>query len=542
MKKLFTVLAVLLVASVVFAAAFSGEVAAKYTFNFDEKTVSYGKPGLGDVDVTFKWDTGTVTVGGESDTHIDFAASASFEGWYNFGNNHADGYMPWFSYNTNKHAGQEIGYESSEAGTFFFINLFGDDGFEFDGFIGLLKLDVDTFKIVGKTWEVDFLGSVALDYAKSAIDSATFNRYTAEQNSKAYSINNSLKGNHNVAVTAFGGYKFGFGLFTKTLIDKTVDPKYNPESWDNALNFALTAATPEYDFNGVKAQFGAGYQVYDSDWKMAASAKASYAADKWSVGGAYDATLATPADAYITNDLAINFGFAPVSVDVYYANEQASAKDKYYDNFLRLDEGIKVYGENYKFDHEKKLDKNYLSAKVVVDVAKVAENVPVTVTVTGKNLINADKQVLDVAAETTIVPNFKFGVYFKDICDQTNQEDNTKDHRKLGATVEFTGVQNLTLNAEIAYKFAKLDDNKMFQMLVGASYAHELFTASASVAAEKFYDKDVEFAGKAAVVSTTLVEGAELSAKAYFNLNDLQIVDDSRNATNKLVLGCKVAF
>lgn len=531
MKKLFTVLAVLLVASLAFAVTFSGNVKAQYTFNFDKKTIGYGAPGFGAVDAAFKWDTGTVTVGGESDTHIDFAASASFEGFYNISGDHDKGYDPAYKY--GKRDGKTGVKYSAGTATIIFSGLDSYGTENYNAFRGLLKLSVDTFKIVGKDWEVNFLGSVGLNFAKSAIDSEEFHEYTIEDNTVAYSFDNSVKGNHNLAVTALGGYKFGFGIGTEVLKTNwnrrgTGDAGLKYDSLDSALNFALTATTPEYDFNGVKAKFGAGYQVADNAWTLAASAQASYAADKWSLGGAVDADLAKKAkedEAFLRNEIAVNFGFAPVAVDLYWNNEGGKAKDKFYDYFAD------------KTGLEVKYGKNYLSAKVVVDVAKVAENVPVTVTLTGKNLVNENKQNLAVEAETTIVPNFKFGAYFKDWFDQT-----TTGHRKLGATVEFTGVEKLTLNAEVAYKFAKLDENKKFMALVGASYAHELFTASAAIACDKVYDQEVLFAAKAAVVSKTLVEGAELSAKAYFNLNNSEILDEGSNATNKLALACKVSF
>ena len=79
-------------------------------------------------------------------------------------------------------------------------------------------------------------------------------------------------------------------------------------------------------------------------------------------------------------------------------------------------------------------------------------------------------------------------------------------------------------------------------LLAGASYAHELFTATADVALEKVYEKDSVVGARIGATSTTLVKGAELSAKAYFNLNNLDGLDDKYNADNKLVLACKVSF
>ena len=495
MKKLFTVLAVLLVASVAFA-GFSGSVKAQYTFNFDERTIGYTEPGFSAVDVSFKWDSQTYTVGEADGTHIDFALSAGLDGFYNLSDDHATGYDPFlpsyiWAYKVFLATGEEIK--------------------------AAVTLSVDTFKIVGKNWEVSFIDDLALDFAKSAINTKKFNGDKLEENKAAYTVNNSLKGKHNLVATV-AGYKFGFGL--------------GSDDWTDDVTFALTAVTPEYDFNGVKAQFGAGYEVVEEDYKLAASAKAAYATDKFAVSGAYDALYA---DEFVSNDLAVKFDFAPVAVDVYFANENSVAKDKYHDYFPVTDPD----------KHIDTLPSNYLSAKVVVDVAKVAENVPVKVTLTGNNLLNEDSQILSVSAETTIVPNFKFGVYFNDWLDfETSTKGPNDNHQKLGATVEFTGVEKMTLKAAAAYRFAKGNDAmKTLYVSAGAAYAHDLFTATGDVYLQKYYEKkDATLGAVLGATSTTLVKGAELSAKAYFNLNNMDDIDSSSNATNKLALACKVSF
>jgi len=524
MKKLFTVLAVLLVASVAFA-GFSGSIKAQYTFNFDERQIGYAKPQVGKdgvaFDASFAWDSQTLTIGEADGVHMEVSAHAGFEGWYLQGDDHAADYdpivadkgewvykFPGLVYGT----GTTLPESPDEAEDV----LVSSRVFDSEYFEAGVKLKVNTFKIVADNWSVDFLGSVGLDFAKSAIDSKKFNEYKVEENKQFYSMDNSLKSKQDLAVTV-AGYKFGFGLGAS-------------EDWTNELAFALTGVTPEYDFNGVKAQFGAGYQVTDKVYTFAASAKASYATDKLAVSGAYDAKIteksSSDTDLYLLNDLAVKFDFAPVSVDVYFANDGAEAKDKYYD-----------YMVTNQADHKVKLAddaSNYLSAKVVVDVAKVAENVPVTVTLTGKNLINEKKQNVSVEAETTIVPNFKFGVYFKDMFDFAS------DHRLLGATVAFTGIEKVTLRGEASYAIADEEEHKMLTVAAGADYAHELFTASADVALEKVYGQDSVLGAIVGAKSATLVKGAELSAKAYFNLNKLAYLDTDDD--NKLVLACKVSF
>lgn len=508
MKKLFTVLAVLLVASVAFAAVIKGDVTAEYTFNFDKKTIVYGAPGVAGLDATLNFDpTELLIVGDAEATHIEAKVTAGVDFQFNDGNNHdtKNGYKPL------KKGADYFWYKEINGGTADFGKVYVAVAF-----------DVDTFKIVGKDWEIDFVNNLKLDFAKSAIDNKRFHKYYTEDNTQYYSLDNSLKGHHNLTAT-FMGYSVGFGLGTD-VEDK--DGNVVKNDWTDALNFAMTATTPDYAFGDFTIKAGAGYQVYNNDWALAGSAKAAYAAEKFSFAAALDTVYA---DEFAKNEVAVNVAVAPVTVDLYWNNEGATVTDSYWKYY----NGTKGVSE---------ISSNYFSAKVVVDVAKVAENVPVKVTFTGKDLVNENKQILNLEAETTIVPNFKFGVYFKDICDQTKQSDPSKDHRKFGGKVEFTGVQNLTLNAEAAYKFAKEDTNKKFMALVGASYAHELFTASASIACDKVYDCDALFAAKAAVVSSKLVAGAELSAKAYFNLNESEILDEGGHTTNELILACKVTF
>lgn len=515
MKKLFTVLAVLLVASVAFA-GFSGSVKAGYTFDFDEKTIGYATPGFGKVDVTFGWDSPVYTVGEAEGTHIEFALSTNFKGFYKLSEDHAKGYLP---------------FRAADDWTWW-ISLV--DYTHLTETVMGINLSVDTFKIVGSNWEVSFVDTLGLDFAKSAIDSKRFNKNKIEDNTQYYSMSNSVKGKHNLVATV-AGYKFGFGLGTLVKGDDDHDYKNN---WTDALTFALTGVTPEYDFNGVKAQFGAGYQVYDNDWALAASAKASYATDKLAVSGAYDLKYENE---FVKNDLAVKVNVAPVTVDVYFANEGATATDKFYDYFDYDEVNVK------EADHEDTKDPNYLSAKVVVDVAKVAENVPVTVTLTGTKLLTEEKQILSAKASTKIVPNFEFGVYFNDWFNNDSEANVKKrtnsNGQKLGGTVKFTGLEKVTLNAEVAYKFAKdVDEAKRLYMNAGAAYAHELFTADATVGMEKPYDKDAVFGATVGAKSTTLVKGAELSAKAYFNLKNMAYIDESYNATNKIDLTCKVSF
>ena len=512
MKKLFTVLAVLLVASVAFAAVISGTVKAEYAFDFDKKTITYSKPAVGYLDATLKIDpTDAIIIGDAEATHIEAKVVAGIDLQYNAGNNHGtwkNGDLVISEYHPLKNGRDYFWYKEVDGGKKIYAGVI---------------LKVDTFKIVGKDWSVDLKGDLGLDFAKSAIDSKRFFKNKAEDNTQYYSFDNSVKGKHNLKAT-FLGYSVGFGMGTAANAGKGIK-----NDWTDALNFAVTATTPSYTFGDFSFAVGAGYQVVDNDWAFAASAKAAYATDKASVSGAYDAKVVNSNDAFVSNDFALNVAVAPVTVDVYFNNEGAKVTDKYYKYFEETTKDLPI------------VNSNYLSAKVTVDVAKVAENVPVTVTVGGYNLIGDETQILDAEVSTTIVPNFKFGVYFNDWFDFATgayANGNSGDERKLGGTVEFTGVQNLTLSAEVAYAFAKEDENKELTAEVGAAYAHELFDVEATIDMAKTYNQDAKFGGKLEANSTKLVDGAKLYAKLEFDLNDL-LSDD---ATNEFVVGCKVSF
>jgi len=514
MKKLFTVLAVLLVASVAFAAVISGTVKAQYAFDFDKKTVTYGKPGVGSLDATLNFDpTDAIIIGDAEATHIEAKVVAGVDFQFNAGNNHADGYRLLQAKSED---------ESYNGDYVYFKAVYDAVAEKYTKAVGV-KLAVKTFKIVSSNWEVSFIDTLGLDFAKSAIDSMRFYKNKAEDNTQYYSFDNSVKGAHNLKAT-FLGYSVGFGMGTAKNAAKGIE-----NDWTDALKFAVTATTPSYTFGDFSFAVGAGYQVVDNDWAFAASAKAAYATDKVSVSGAYDAQVVNSNDAFVSNDLALNVAVAPVTVDVYFNNEGATVTDKYEKYFNRTTKDMPI------------VNSNYLSAKVTVDVAKVAENVPVTVTVGGYNLIGDETQILDAEVSTTIVPNFKFGVYFNDWCDFVTgryADGGEGDHRKLGGTVEFTGVQNLTLSAELAYAFAKEDGNKELYAEVGAAYAHELFDAEATIAVDKVYDQDALFGGNLEASSTKLVDGAKLYAKLQFDLN--KVINDDK--TNEFVVGCKVSF
>jgi len=495
MKKLFTVLAVLLVASVAFAAVISGTVSAEYAFDFDERSITYTEPGVASLDGTLNFDPSEAVIVGDAEaTHIEAKVLAGVDFQFNAGNNHGEGYQPlkagrdYFWYDENTVAGKTL--------------------------YAAIKFEVDTFKIVAKNWSVDFTSGLKLDFAKSAIDSKRFHKDKAEDNTQYFSLSNTIKDEHNLTAS-FLGYNVGFGI--------------GAADWTDDLTFAVTATTPDYTFGDFSFAVGAGYQVVEENWTFAGSAKAAYATDAVAVSGAYDAKVSV--DKFVKNEIALNVAVAPVTVDVYFNNEDATVTDKF----------AKYYGNGSDVKNVKIVNPNYLSTKVVVDVAKVAENVPVTVTVKGSNLIGDETQILDAEATTTIVPNFKFGAYFKDWFDFATgkyADGGAGKHRKVGATVEFTGIENVTLTGELAYAFAREDANKALYAEVGAAYAHELFDAEATIAMDKHYDKDALFGANLEASSTKLVDGAKLYAKLQFDLN--KVIDDDN--TNEFVVGCKVVF
>ncbi|MDD7452154.1 MAG: hypothetical protein PUK76_14025, partial [Treponema sp.] len=245
------------------------------------------------------------------------------------------------------------------------------DGSDF-GYVDLkAKAFLKEAKINGSNWYVSITGLMSSypDFAKSAIDSyKDFNidwdwDYVAGDK---VDVAASYKPGYTKAPGIEASYKdFVVGLgyrFNKDATIETID------GHDLVVDPAGTSATayvktPELAFDAVTVQGAvvASKAASSSTKNFGASAKASYATDVLSASVATDVGFAVADETKVDADVAAKFKYDFVTVDAY-------------------------YGTNPKTAADGTTTKNLLSAKAVTDLNGF--DVPVKLTVTGKDLIN----------------------------------------------------------------------------------------------------------------------------------------------------------
>ena len=529
MKKFLVVLTILvLVAGFAFADV-KGSVTAGYTVSFaaagevKDFNVDYGTDDPAFIDATFTLDEQTAPVLGEGSVYVDFAITAKIDGYY--------------SYNI-------LHWNSKTVDTLAF------------------DISIDKFDIVGEGWKLNLLNAkgASADFAKSAVDAWLFNVDKIEEGYGAFTYKNAFDYAPGVTLTV-KDFVVGVGLTRDT-----AESEY--------VNASVEVKTPEFTFGDVKLQAAAGasqkapvaadvaYEVIvisTVDEIPAKATNVSYArelGDIWitdlqdvfedveeqALGMWYKKTISTGSDltrraggslkvAYDTDavkasvavdagkvsgkdidfDIAANLQVKPVTVDVYYASSALAYNPK---------NAKKTAGPLSKV----------LSAKVVFSVADIAENVPVTVTVTGKDLLkkNGTYNTLDVEVNTTAIENFDITVTAGDLMD--------KSELYADLDVKYTGVENLELETDVAYLF----EAKFLAVDCSAKYTAEKFTAEAeTVLATDFNATIVAFG--ASVESDKLVNGATLKA-AIAGLDFGSNVGDYALAATSLTLSAKVEF
>jgi len=465
MKKLLVVLTILVLVAGFAFADISGKVSASYTFGFsqmkdDEGEVSvfsagYSKPGTTSLDATFSLDSQSAGFTGENMPYVDLAVTASISGYYNFSDEH--GYV-WSGV---KYVYLDDDFEPQEANKLYF------------------SLSVKTFKIVGEDWEINLKNSegARTDFAVSAIDSKTFHKYTIDQNTAYYSFSNNVYNATGVSVT-YKGYVAGIGY-------------NNPDIKNEKADITLEVKTPEFVFGDMTVQAGAGFSqerlLGGVEKKGGVSAKVAYATDSVKASVGVDALKASGKD--IAFDLAANVTVAPVTADVYYANASTFA---YSSKKIPYTSTPTAKAEL----------KELLSAKVVVALGDVVENVPVKLTFTGKDLLkkNVNYTSWSAAVNTTAIENFDITLTVGGL--------QAKEKLNIEAKVKYTGIENLTLTGTAMYRF----NDKLAGLTLVAEYEAEKYTAECDL----LYATDFtnSFFGIYALVETDkLIEGATLAAE-----------------------------
>ena len=348
-------------------------------------------------------------------------------------------------------------------------------------YIGL-GASIDEAKIGGANWYVSLLGVPgAPDYAKSAID-------TWDKAVKKYDIVTDSKGDTGNAswsvpyVKAPGvevgiaDYVIGAGF--------RADAQTTPEV-DLFAQYAATAyfKTPEYDFNGLGLQAGAVYSISSGDADKSFSDKNDSKAYN-AAGASLKLSYANDTlSASVASDLGYDFENKEFGADV--------AANFTYD-FLTVDA---YYGSNVKVNEDPV--KNLLSTQVVTDLNSF--DVPVKVTVSGKDLIN--KQDLDLSVE------------FK--------------------------VASLTLTPSVGYVI----DTEKFNAGLKAQYDHEYFTAKAATSVETGFDKaSTTLKASASIENSTLIPGATIKLEWKDAEDLLNNSADHEKNYGKVIASIKVEF
>ena len=337
-------------------------------------------------------------------------------------------------------------------------------------YIGL-GASIDEAKIAGANWYVSLLGaSDAPDYAKSAID-------TWDKAVKKYDVITDSDGATGNASLAIGWQDVEKGQGVEVgIYDYVIGGSFYGDWKNDKLDVIGYFATPSYDFNGLTLQVaaaaakGSGSGHFDGG----ISTKVGFANDTISTSVATDMVLAIPTvdtkDVAFDADVAANFTYDFLTVDAY-------------------------YGTNVKVNEDPV--KNLLSAQVVTDLNSF--DVPVKVTVSGKDLIN--KQDLDLSVE------------FK--------------------------VASLTLTPSVGYVIG----TEMFNAGLKAQYDHEYFTAKAETSVETGFDKpSTTLKASASIENSTLIPGSTIKLEWKDAKDLLNTQDDVNSNYGKVIASIKVEF
>ena len=331
-------------------------------------------------------------------------------------------------------------------------------------FVNAFYGTIDEAKIAGANWYVSLKG--VADFAKSAIDTWTAKNDMDDDWGffKAdYDKNATWKVGYDKAPgVEFGIYDFIFGVgFKANAVQKPDVDLFNEKT------FTLYAKTPEIAvIDGLTVQAGATYALQDAGYPVkptqeeegdkeinafGVSAKVAYTSDLLSASVATDMGYDALAEEFGA-DIAANLSFDFVGVDFYYATAAAnSGVDGDPDTKVDYADGAKV--------------EDLLSLQAKLDLTGF--NVPVGLTLTGKDLVNA---------------------------------------QDLSATVDLT-FGSFKVSPTVGY----VVDTELFSTGVAVEYACDYFTAKAETNIETGFEKDdLVWDASASIENTTLIPGATI--------------------------------
>ena len=402
--------------------------------------------------------------------------------------------------------------------------------------------DITEAKVAGENWYVSILGlSDAPNFAESAIDTYTVEKgrdkygMPREDFDKAYNYGVGFEKANGVEVGVFD-YVFGVGLVGD--YDDNKDAKL-----EDKLQLSLYAKTPEYDFSGVKFQFGG---VYSYKGKVAAeatdpknavglSAKVGFENDTITASLAADMGFNLEAEKkdVFDMDLAANFGWNFITVDAYYATVAKSGEEP-----APVPTDWDKTTPSYKED--------VLSFQAKFDLN--AMDVPVAITASVKDVLKTVE--LGVKAEVTAIENLTIKANFGYVVDTMARDAKAiRDEAKDGDI--FLGQWKLGADVEYDFGFAKVAAGVSAKNL-GASklIADGDQFGGKGILTDAVEDKDdvnrVILGASASVSTDQIIPGAELKL-AWENADDLLKVYKYNDAAEKYNFGkitasCSISF
>ena len=458
MKKTIAILLVAIMAVGSAFAALTGSAQVGFGANFDDGTYGF-IDNSNSVDINFELANMSGEAVGEGDIYASIKGSLVLEVFTG-----EDGSNP-----TNPGVNGAQGFEKPDTWNNIYFGL---------------GASIDEAKIAGQNWYVSLLGVPgAPDFATSAVD-------TYDKAVKKYDIvtdSDGDTGNASWSVpyvkapgveVGIADYVIGAGFWA--------DAQQTPDV-DLFAQYAATAyfKTPEYDFNGLGLQAGAVYSISSGDADKSFSDKNDSKAYN-AAGASLKLSYANDTlSASVASDLGYDFENKEFGADV--------AANFTYD-FLTFDA---YYGTNPKTKDDGTKIENLLSAQVVTDLNSF--DVPVKVTVSGKDLIN--KQDLDLSVE------------FK--------------------------VASLTLTPSVGYVIG----TEMFNAGLKAQYDHEYFTAKAATSVETGFDKaSTTLKASASIENSTLIPGSTIKLEWKDAKDLLNTQDDVNSNYGKVIASIKVEF
>ena len=222
-------------------------------------------------------------------------------------------------------------------------------------FITVDKLEISEAYITDGNWKLSILSAAA---------TPTFSKGFEKDDDNTTKLNAAVAKGVPGVTFEIAGWKAGLGL-NATFKE------------GGAKNGMLTIATPSFTFDAVTVKAGAGVANADGKFSVGGGAEAKYATDTLAATVGADVVYEKNGNKF-NAAVSANVAYAPVTVDDYFATVAKEA--------------------NKYVGYTSSKSENYLSAKVVTDLNSF--DVPVTLTVTGANLIN--DQYLDAKAACTV--------------------------------------------------------------------------------------------------------------------------------------------